>query len=90
MTTKEILIEARKRIERPECWTQHRFQDGDAYCMSGAFFACHAAGPGAIGEALGHLHAIVGGRSVASWNDDPRRTHAEVLAAFDRAIESAS
>ena len=28
------------------------------------------------------------GRSVEPWNDDPRRTHVEVLAAFDAAIAS--
>lgn len=36
------------------------------------------------------LEAIGGGvRSLAGWNDRPERTHAEVLAAFDRAIELA-
>jgi hypothetical protein len=28
--------------------------------------------------------------SIAKWNDDPKRTHAEVMEAFDRAIERAA
>jgi hypothetical protein len=30
------------------------------------------------------------GYSIASWNDKPRRTHAQVIAMFDRAIAMAS
>lgn len=33
--------------------------------------------------------AAVGGVPIGRWNDAPERTHAEVLAAFDRAIELA-
>jgi hypothetical protein len=32
---------------------------------------------------------IVDDTNVPAWNDAPSRTHAEVLAAFDRAIEAA-
>lgn len=32
------------------------------------------------------LRSIGGSRSLVDWNDAPERTHAEVLAAFDRAI----
>lgn len=32
----------------------------------------------------------IGKGSVASYNDDPRRTHSEILALFDRTIEDVS
>ncbi len=41
--------------------------------------------------ALSYLRAAVpaGGRSLSEWHDTPGRTHAEVLALFDRAITNA-
>jgi hypothetical protein len=32
---------------------------------------------------------VIGDPSIQSWNDTPGRTHAEVLAAFDKAIQLA-
>jgi hypothetical protein len=34
------------------------------------------------------LRAAIGNLSIPGWNDAPERTHAEVLAAFDRAISN--
>ena len=39
--------------------------------------------------AFQHLEKAVGINGIEHWNDMPGRTHAEVLAAFDRAIEIA-
>lgn len=104
MNTLQILIEARKLIEKPERWIQHDYardadggevtpDDSDAtcFCMLGALArSAHAMEHEAhrLPAAL-VLSTTVGGR-VHHWNDDPDRTHAEVLAAFDRAIARAS
>ena len=39
-------------------------------------------------EVFDPLYEAVGEGGVALWNDRPSRTHEEVLAAFDRAIEA--
>ncbi len=41
-------------------------------------------------EAISHLRAGIGFKSLGDWNDEPGRTQAEVLALVDRAISSAS
>lgn len=38
---------------------------------------------------LSHLNALAPGRKVIKFNDDPRTTHADVLAFLDLAIEKA-
>ena len=70
------------------------FQDGAAYqfCMLGAVMrAASEIEPGAAayhlsGVALGCLRNVIGNGLISDFNDDPDRTHDEVLAAFDRAI----
>jgi hypothetical protein len=39
--------------------------------------------------AMHFFRAAIGDRSIPEWNDTPGRTQAEVLAAFDRAIDLA-
>ena len=91
---KEILIRARKLIENPENWIQGAFSKGGAYCAVGSLFAAgiDISGPytespayQALEKAMGLDHTPPAGR-VSYWSDS--HTHAEVLAAFDRAIES--
>jgi hypothetical protein len=100
-TPADILRAARALIDAPEKWTQDAYRrdaEGNkckpaaavCWCAEGAILAASddsvlmmnrwraedlltAAAPGAI----------------AIFNDAPGRTHAEVLAAFDRAIELA-
>jgi len=102
MNTLQILIEARKLIEKPEGWTT------DAYARDADNFDCDALSPrakcfcmlGALARASNVAdfrvveteHALplkqaVSGNIIA-FND--AHTHAEVLAAFDRAIARAS
>jgi hypothetical protein len=88
---REVLIAARKLIEKPENWTQRKFRHGDAYCMSGALLAIdgHSIMSSAVYAAL--KQAVPSSfHCLAEWNDAPERTHAEVLAAFDRAIAMTS
>ena len=98
MKTSEVLRAARAKIEAPERWTKHTFAktaDGRAAPSISTDAVCWC-GYGAInyvGWGLKHIlmdagfaiNAAVGGY-FPDWQDAPERTHAEVLAAFDRAI----
>lgn len=99
MTPADILRAAKARIATPERWTRAamaRDQDGDrvasvseracAWCSIGAMEAEVGASTSALVRALRALNLAVDGVPVDIWNDMPGRTHAEVLAAFDRAI----
>lgn len=102
MNTHELLIAARKRIERPEHWTQGceaRDKDGNEqeadsslackWCGYGAVWAAESENtdPRAVAFAEMALEAACG-RHFPSWQDAPERTHAEVLKVFDIAIEN--
>jgi hypothetical protein len=97
MNTREVLIAARKKIERPECWTQRAYARDEEYstvspsdklavcwCSIGALCAV-TDDNGQFAHARDSLAAVLDGMSVFCFNDT--HTHAEVLAAFDRAIE---
>lgn len=90
MTTNQILRVARCRLSDPHGWCKDSgYRDGprcvgltlsdlgdytyEAYAALGR--AIGAADPEDISE-------------VYAWNDDPATTHADVLAALDRAIEA--
>jgi len=78
-------------VTRPHTDVSCRCVDAALYDASGV-----TPGPGSgataeyalYQEAYGFFRSVVGGCHV-TWNDDPARTHAEVLAAFDRAAEMA-
>jgi hypothetical protein len=87
------LCEARALIERGWCQIDQARdalgRDCDphdpkavCWCVYGAFNAVDAPN-----EALKPLQLATGEILLANWNDAPERTQAEVLAAFDRAIE---
>lgn len=94
---------ARALIDTPEKWlkgTLYGDNDGamvrvgwaTCFCMDGAIDRACSDGLGidhnratAAVEALG----LGGSMEVWKWNDAPERTHAEVMAAFDKAIEKA-
>jgi hypothetical protein len=96
MTTKEVLIKARKLIEKPEAWCQGNYRhfnaNGDAvrWCPKGSLMeiTCRLSVV-SFSDALGTLERALGAPKVAVWNDTPGRTHDEVLALFDRAIREA-
>jgi len=95
MTTKELLISARELIADPRAWIQDAYsyfshhKQIECYC---GFGALHAVSLSTICEsdARRRLNAVTACGDFIKWQDAPHRTHAEVLAAFDRAIEAAS
>lgn len=99
MTTKEVLIAARAKIAKPEQWIQGYYaKDADGkeanpfsteatcYCVLGALIASVTDGFICSNAADAIRDQI--DCPISTWNDDPSRTHAEVLAVFDRAIEA--
>jgi hypothetical protein len=104
-TVVEVLIAARELISVPERWTKSAYarsadgrpigpcgvasQDAVCWCPVGAVDRLVEDGTDLAAYALDYLQMVVGGGRVANWNDAQERTHAEVLAAFDKAIELA-
>lgn len=69
------------------------------FCSKGAILrapaanARYAIGLGCVVAANGAylvLETILGGQSIVLWNDAPERTHAEVVAVFEKAVEITS
>lgn len=101
MTTKERLIAARDLVAKG--WTQGVYarDANDRYTPYGGPNACKFCASGAVAhvtdiflqsfeDALTLLKRAIDGKAVVPWNDASERTQAEVVAAFDRAIELAS
>ena len=99
MTPADILRAAKARIATPERWTRGtmaRDEDGNgvasvsdhacAWCSLGAMEAEAGASTRARVYAIRALNRAIDNKPIDDWNDAPGRTHAEVLAAFDRAI----
>jgi hypothetical protein len=85
--TRDILITARALIENPHHWCQHSFQWGEARCATEAISVAAkltASGPEIPVNAELILSKVMG-MNVTVFND--RYTHADVLAAFDKAIK---
>lgn len=93
----DLLRQARARIERPELWCKMTpitatYPDG-ATCAMLAIWDLEV-----DSELRLHLQDMVRNviperqrkQGMFTWNDAPERTHAEVLAAFDRAIALAA
>lgn len=98
-TTKhsELLKRARALIDAPEKWTQDAsrrdFGGKLAFCMSGALqssFGFGIVNDPTYSKLYQRLHDAAGKPcSIEGWNDARYRTHAEVMACFDRAIATA-
>lgn len=97
-TTLQVLIDARKLIEKPENWCQGwvaraadgsmRTSDSDdavSFCMVGAITR---AGGGDDFATTDKYRRLMLGESVSFGDFNDTHTHAEVLAAFDRTIEA--
>lgn len=91
MEIKEVLIGARKLIEREQDWGA-KCKKGGVHCMQTAIEK--VAGRRCDGPACEVISRVIGipyarAHDIWEWNDAPGRTHAEVLAAFDKAIAAA-
>ena len=104
MTTLEILLAARAKIEKPECWTQRAFarnRNQEPVSM----WSCHATcwcATGAISAVSRDVSPLTAWNRAASLLNESARQfgfrsaffandssdHAGVLAMFDRAIEA--
>lgn len=92
MSCVEVLRAARKLIERPGTWGKGHAEhppEGDCHCMLTAL--ARSGSQARVDDARALLESITGARefSLHRWNDAPETTHADVLAAFDRAIQLA-
>lgn len=96
-----VLFHARELLADERQWCRHSFARtwfgipvsahsrlARRYCALGAIMRAANDLGLPFGPAVGRLQRRTG-RLVPSWNDDPRRNHAEVLAAFDAAIGAA-
>jgi hypothetical protein len=92
----EALRAARELLTPEGAWTKQALAfsaDGKSvnpssdeavcWCVSGALF--HTNGEGPTNSLWDFVELAIGG-NIASWNDDPNRTHSEVLSALDCAI----
>lgn len=92
-TAADLLRAARALLAQPEAWTQGRGW-GEKYTMATALSAFGNTAVETSDEAWGLLVAAIamekpGADCARIYNNDPNRTHAEVLAVYDRAIEMA-
>lgn len=89
-TVADLLRRAKQRLTNPKSWTGN----GGEACVITAIVIDNPP-PLQIHDACRHFCTAI--RSpwpadlidIYKWNDDPRRTHAQLMAAFDRAIELA-
>ena len=89
-STRDVLIAARKLIEKPENWIGAEPKDyGCApYCSATAIWKIGI--NRAAQNAYRLLCETMGVANAKDFNDAPGRTHTEVLAAFDKAIAEAA
>lgn len=101
MNAAEILIAARAVIGEPKAWIKGmnaRAADGievDSHDPNAVCF-CALGAVNRVTERFGDGHCArdalreaINDFSIDNWNDDPETTHADVLAAFDKAIKKA-
>lgn len=102
--TLAVLRRVRERLSTPDRWMQYglarnslgqaiwpEHSDAACWCLAGAIIA-ETFFEGGTGTDAAHLiRSEIGlGGSITNWNDDPKRTHAEVLALLDRVIGGAA
>lgn len=97
MSVKDDLIAARALIDTPENWLRDAPENGNRFCALGACWHIvedHETTLGKLGlaitKALPSSFVPDGSAklAVAQFNDAPETTHADIMALFDRAIES--
>ncbi len=103
MQPSDILSRAADRLEQPGAWTQNAFartSDDKRVFPYSSNAVCWCA-RGVVAKELQHsdewetphaydyLRRAAGALSIATWNDAPERTQAEVVAALRKAAEMA-
>lgn len=92
MSLRDDLIAARALIDTPRRWRKDGNLAQGRMCVVNAIieaagatqsYPCEAA----ICEELGH--DFISRELIANFNDNPRTTHADIMALFDRAIAAA-
>jgi hypothetical protein len=93
MTEHELLVRARNLLARPKGWRQgSNGRPPGPVCFEGALLAAAGVGEGSSYAALIAAQEVVyrvlrlRPYCLADWNDERKRTQAEVVAACDRAI----
>lgn len=89
MTTRSILIQARNSLSDPSSWgkgIEGRDRPTGTRCLIQAIDDAANGDLRLRHAAREALKQQISGRLVVPWNDDPSRTHADVVAALDRAI----
>lgn len=99
MNTLDVLIAARAKIEQG--WTQGKMardndgvsvrplsDDATCWCAAGAITAAGSSAQPMLAARAALTKAVACRDFIGVWNDKRGRTQAEVLAAFDRAIEA--
>ncbi len=100
---RDILIAARKLIERPTAWVQGTdaldkvgnevspySRAAVRLCPQAALLRAADTTDIQVGvRARDRFRSVISCLSIPRWNDAPERTHADVLAAFDRAVSDA-
>ncbi len=93
----QVLIAAKKIISDPRIWWQQGVPSGGTICASmaiGHVLSGRApdearylvdAAQAVLARAIGLCNSCL----IPGWNDNPERTHAEVMEAFDKAISLA-
>ena len=82
---------ARALIDTPEKWHQGSFRKYDngvacRWCALGACYQLTERGDHMRYRDMARALRGVVGMPVHDWNDAPERTHADIMAAFDKAI----
>ena len=86
-----VLKKARALIDRPEKWCKNALYRGDARCLRGAIWDASGESYPVASRAERAL-GFKSGRGerwdvcLPAWNNAEERTHAEIMAALDRAI----
>ena len=94
MTTVELLTAARARVAAG--WFQgHYFSEGSGKCCAAGALSPSSPRNGVYAAEHSEAHALLrraikpddpGWNDLTHWNDHPKRTQVEVLAAYDAAI----
>lgn len=101
MTVKEVLVGMRQLLDKPENWTQRAFarDHREVGVSAWSLFACKFCLMGAsfkVANSLPRAHATtlylanLVEDAIADWQDNPARTHAEILQLLDKAIANAN